>query len=186
MYYSSKVVVDTEPPVTTHAFQAVAKELPPEATEEQRKSQQDLINKIKFLGKVKEISYHFVPDKLELIEQPAKAEVIKLQSLPPEVEEELNMNGDYAQQVRYVSSISNLTAPYDVNHEKNLVHIWQTIEDLTSILSEVTEQIAMAMVEVDGDDRTLGGFKFNPALERLKKLKKKSDAVKEELAKVGL
>lgn len=186
MYYSSKIVVDKEPPVTTHAFQATPKPLPPEATEEQRKQQQELVDKIKYLGKVKELHYHFVPNELELVEQPPKAEVKKLETLPQDVDDALTLDGDYAQQVRYAASLNNLIRPYDVNTERNLVHVWQAIEDITSILTEIGEQVAMATVEVDGDDRMLSTPKLNPALERLKRLKKQSDAVKEELAKVGL
>lgn len=186
MYYSSKIVVDKEPPVTTHAFQAVAKPLPPEATEEQHKQQQELVAKIKYLGSVDEVHYHFVPDELELVDQPPKAEVTKLQTLPSQIEDSLTLNGEYAQQVRYATSLTNLQRPYDVYLERNLVNVWMAIEDITSILSDVAEQVAIATVEVDGDDRTLGTPKFNPALERLKKLKKQSQIVKDELAKVGL
>ena len=186
MYYSSKIVVDTNPPVTTHSFQGWGKTLPPEASSEQVETQRKLEEQIVYLGQVGELYYHSVPDGLELCEQPAKAEVTKLEFLPPEVESELTLNGDYAQQVRYASAITNLKYPYDVFHERNLAHIWMAIEDISSLLCDILEQSVMAIDTVDGSDRSLAIPKVNPAIERLKKLKMQSDAVNQALAKVGL
>ena len=86
MYYSSKVVVDLQPPVTIHSFQPYGKPLAKDASPEHVASQRKLEEQIKFLGVVNGVYYHYVPDELELVEQPEKAEVTKLGILPSEVE----------------------------------------------------------------------------------------------------
>lgn len=185
MYYSSKIVVDDDPPVTTHAFQGRGKPLPVSATAEQLVAARELEEQVVFLGEVGGLQYHFVPDALELCEQPPKAEVTKLESLPPEVESELTLNGDYAQTTRYLEAVRNLKQPYNVYHERNLVHIWSAITDISSILGGILEQSVMAVDAIDGA-RSLEVSKVNSAIERLKKLKMQSDAVNHALAKVGL
>lgn len=177
MYYSSKVVVDLQPPVTTHSFQPYGKPLAEDATSEQVASQRKLEEQIKFLGKVNDVYYHYVPDELELVDQPAKAEVTKLGVLPSEVETELTLNGDYAKQARYSAAIGNLDRPYDIFHERNLVALWTAVADISDIIAQM---LAQSPMEVSGEGSV------NVALETIKRLKSQCDGVKSELSKVGL
>lgn len=177
MYYSSKVVVDLQPPVTTHSFQPYGKPLGQDASPEQVASQRKLEEQIKFLGTVDGLQYYFVPDDLELCDQPEQAEVTKLGVLDAEVEAELALNGDYAKQVRYATALQNCQYVTDAFDERKQVALWQAISDLSDIML----QFASAMpVTLDA------GGKVNVALENLKRLKAQADAARNELAKVGL
>lgn len=177
MYYSSKVVVDLQPPVTTHSFQPYGKPLGQDASPEQVASQRKLEEQIKFLGVVNDVYYHYVPDELELVEQPERAEVTKLGILPPEVEVELALNGEYAKQVRYGSAVTNLERPYSIYHERNLAALWEAVTDISDVMAQMLEQSAMIIPD-NGN--------VNASLETIKRLRKQSNAVKEELSKVGL
>lgn len=177
MYVSSKVVIDLVPPVTTHCFQPYGKPLGEDATEEQVKAQRELEEQIVELGVVDGTYYHFVPDGLELCDQPEKAEVTKIGILPPEVESELVLNGSYATDTRYSHAVKNVLPLTRANEERNLVNLWQAVSDISDILGELFDVSAVAYGE---------GTQVNPALERLKALKKQSDNVKNALSKVGL
>lgn len=174
MYYSSKVVVDLQPPVTTYCFQPHGKPL---ADAEQAAAQRELEQQITFLGVVNDLYYYYVPDDLELVEQPEQAEVTKLGVLDAEVEAELALNGDYAKQVRYATALQNCQYVTDGFDERKQVAQWQAISDLSDIML----QFASAMT-VTLDD----GGKINVALENLKRLKAQADAARNKLAKVGL
>lgn len=177
MYYSSKVVVDLQPPVTTHSFQPYGKPLGQDASPEQVASQRKLEEQIKFLGVVNGVYYHYVPDDLELGEQPEQAEVTKLGVLDPEVEAELTLNGDYAKSVRYAAALANCQYVTDGFDERKQVAQWQAISDLTDVMLQFAEAMPAAL-DSDG--------KLNVALENLKRLKARSDKARSELAKVGL
>lgn len=177
MYYSSKVVVDLQPPVTTHSFQPYGKPLAEDASPEQVDAQRKLEQQIKFLGKVNDTYYHYVPDGLELVDQPAKAEVTKLGVLPSEVETELALNGEYAKQARYKAALLNAIYVQDAYDERKQVAMWQAITDISDVLAQMLEQSAMTISD-DG--------KINTSLETIKRLRKQSNAVKAELSKVGL
>lgn len=177
MYVSSKVVIDLVPPVTTHCFQPYGKPLGKDATEEQVKAQRELEEQVVELGVVDGTYYHFVPDGLELCDQPEKAEVTKIGILPHEVESELILNGSYATDSRYSQAVKNVLPLTRANEERNLVNLWQAISDITDILGELFDASAVTYGE---------GSSVNPALERLKALKKQSDNVKNALSKVGL
>lgn len=177
MYYSSKVVVDLQPPVTTHSFQPYGKPLGQDASPEQVASQRKLEEQIKFLGVVNDVYYHYVPDELELVEQPEKAEVAKLGILPSEVEVELALNGEYAKQARYKAALLNAIYVQDAYDERKQIAMWQAITDISDVLAQMLEQSAMTISD-DG--------KINTSLETIKRLRKQSNAVKEELSKVGL
>lgn len=177
MYFSSKVVVDLTPPVTTHCFQPYGKPLGEDATEEQVKAQRELEEQIVELGVVDDVHYHFVPEGLELCDQPEKAEVTQIDVLLPEVESKLVLNGAYAINSRYIQAAKNILPLTHANEEHNFVNLWQAVSDISDILGELFNASAVAYGE---------GTKINPALERLKALKKQSDDVKTALSKVGL
>ena len=177
MYVSSKVVIDLVPPVTTHCFQPYGKPLGEEANEEQIKAQRELEEQVVELGVIDGTYYHFVPDGLELCDQPEKAEVTKLDSLPPEVESELILNGAYATNSRYSQAVQNVLSLTRANEERNLVNLWQAVSDISDVLAQLLEA-SLVTLSTEGS--------VNPALERLMALKKQSDNVKNALSKVGL
>lgn len=177
MYYSSKVVVDLQPPVTTHSFQPYGKPLGQDASSEQVASQRKLEEQIKFLGVVNDVYYHYVPDELELVEQPEQAEVTKLGILPSEVEVELALNGEYVKQARYKAALQNAIYVQDAYDERKQVAMWQAITDISDVMAQMLEQSAMIIPD-NGN--------VNTSLETIKRLRKQSNAVKEELSKVGL
>lgn len=177
MYYSSKTVTTKVPPIVTHCFQPYGKPLPADAGEEQIKAQRELEAQITFLGVVNDLSYYYVPDDLELREQPEQAEVTKLGVLDPEVEAELALNGDYAKSVRYAATLANCQYVTDGFDERKQVAQWQAISDLTDVMLQFAEAMPAAL-DSDG--------KLNAALENLKRLKARSDKARSELAKVGL
>lgn len=177
MYYSSKVVVKLEPPVTTYSFQAYGASLPDDASSEEREARRELESQIKFLGKIGDIYYHYVPDELELVEQPEQAEVTKLGVLEPDVEAELTLNGEYAKQVRYAAALQNCQYVTDGFDERKQVAQWQAISDLTDVMLMFAEAMPATLEN---------GNKVNAALANLKRLKAQADAARDKLAKVGL
>lgn len=167
MYYSSKVVTDKDPPVTTHRFQGIAKDA----------TKRDLEQEIVELGVVNDIYYYFVPDGLELVDQPPKAEVTKLESLPVEVANELALDGDYANSIRYEAAVENVQYPMNVYEERNLANLWVTVMDINSVLAQLLEQ-SLVTLSRDGS--------MNTSLEMVKRLKAKTDKIASALSKVGL
>lgn len=175
MYYSSKVVIEADTiPVVTHMFQGIGKNLPPEATPEDYENQRKLEEQITFLGQVDNINYHFVPDSLELVEQPKKAEVTKLATLPLDVETKLQLEGEYVQSCRFLTAAEQLSKANSTYYQ--LIQVKQDITDLADILAQLLEAVPT----------TIASAKVNPALETLKRLKKSADSVKDKVSKVGL
>lgn len=177
MYYSSKTITTDVPPIVTHCFQPYGKPLSADATEEQVKAQRELEAQIKFLGTVNDLEYYYVPDDLELVEQPEQAEVTKVGVLDPDVEAELTLNGEYAKQVRYAAALANCQYVTDGFDERKQVAQWQAISDLTDVMLQLAEAMPATLEN---------GNKVNAALANLKRLKAQADAARDKLAKVGL
>lgn len=174
MYYSSKLIVDSDTiPVITHMFQGKGKDLSPEATPEDYENQRKLEEQITFLGQVDGINYHFVPDSLELVEQPKKAEVTKLATLPPNVETKLQLDGDYVQACRLLAAAEQLNKANGTYYQ--LIQVRQDITDLADVLAQILEMSPTTLAQ-----------DVSPALETLKRLKKHADATSAKLSKVGL
>lgn len=177
MYYSSKTITTDVPPIATHCFQPYGKPLSADATEEQVKAQRELEAQIKFLGTVNDLEYYYVPDDLELVDQPEQAEVTKVGVLDPDVEAELTLNGEYAKQVRYAAALANCQYVTDGFDERKQVAQWQAISDLTDVMLQLAEAMPATLEN---------GNKVNAALANLKRLKAQADAARDKLAKVGL
>lgn len=174
MYYSSKLIVDFDTiPVVTHMFQGRGKDLPLEATPEDIENQRKLEEQITFLGQVDGINYHFVPDSLELVEQPKKAEVTKLATLPPEVETKLQLDGDYVKACRLFAAAEQLNRANGTYYQ--LIQVRQDITDLADVLAQMLEATPTTLAQ-----------NISPALATLKRLKKSADATSALISKVGL
>lgn len=174
MYYSSKLIVDSNTiPVVTHMFQGRGKDLPPESSQEDYENQRKLEEQITFLGQVDGINYHFVPDSLELVEQPIKAEVTKLATLPPDVETKLQLDGDYVQACRLLTAAEQLSRANSTYYQ--LIQVRQDITDLADVMAQILEAEPASLTQ-----------KVSPALETLKRLKKNADDTANKISKVGL
>lgn len=176
MYYSSKQVIDLEPPVTTHSFQPVVKIETLDPLSEETKVSTVYSDRIQFLGKIGDTFYHFVPDDQVLAEQPEKAEVTKLETLPEEVKTALTLSGEYTTNLRYGEAVKNVPYSIDAYQERNQVALWQAIFDISTVLAQLLEQTPMA---------TDSGS-VNVALETIKKFKAQSGAINTKLEEVGL
>ena len=65
----------------------------------------------------------------------------------------------------------------DAYDERKQVAMWQAITDISDVMAQMLEQSAMIIPD---------NGKVNASLETIKRLRKQSNAVKEELSKVGL
>ena len=176
MIYSSKKVINPTPPVTTSAFQPIIV-VEEEGEDGIRSSKTQYCDDIVFLGKIDDTYYHYVPDEVVLADQPQEAEVTKLDSLPSEIEQQLITNGDYAVNTRYSDAVQNVLPLGRVNEERNLVNVWQAISDISVILAQLLEQTPMKIAE---------NSTASIALNTIKEFKAKSDALQQQLQKMGL
>ena len=176
MIYSSKQVINPIPPVTTYAFQPIIV-VEEEGEDGIRSSKTQYCEDIVFLGKIDDTYYHYVPDEVVLADQPQEAEVTKLDSLSPEIEQQLITNGNYAVNTRYSDAVQNVLPLGRVNEERNLVNVWQAISDISVILAQLLEQTPMKIDE---------NSNVNIALNTIKKFKAKSDALQQQLQNIGL
>lgn len=176
MYYSSKQVIDLEPPVTTHEFQPVVKIETLDPLSEETKVSTVYSDRIQFLGKIDNTFYHYVPDDQVLAEQPEKAEVTKLDSLPEEVKNTLTLSGDYATNLRYREAVKNVPYSIDAYQERNQVALWQAISDISTVLAQLLEQTPL----------TIDTGSVNAALETIKKFKTQTGSISIKLEEVGL
>lgn len=176
MYYSSKQVIDLEPPVTTHEFQPVVKIETLDPLSEETKVSTVYSDRIQFLGKVDDTFYHYVPDDQVLAEQPEKAEVTKLDSLPEGIKNTLTLSGDYATNLRYGEAVKNVPYSIDAYQERNQVALWQAISDISTVLAQLLEQTPL----------TIDSGSVNTALETIKKFKAQSGSINTKLEEVGL
>lgn len=176
MYYSSKQVIDLEPPVTTHEFQPIVKIETLDPLSEETKVSTVYSDQIRFLGKIDDTFYHYVPDDQILAEQPEKAEVTKLETLPEEIKNTLTLSGDYVTNLRYGEAVKNVPYSIDAYQERNQVALWQAISDISTVLAQLLEQTPLA---IDTGSVSI-------ALETLKKLKAQSGSINTKLEEVGL
>lgn len=176
MYYSSKQVIDLEPPVTTHEFQPIVKIETLDPLSEETKVSTAYSDRIRFLGKIDDTFYHYVPDDQVLAEQPEKAEVTKLETLPEEIKNTLTLSGDYVTNLRYGEAVKNVPYSIDAYQERNQVALWQAISDISTVLAQLLEQTPM----------TINSGSVNIALETIKKFKAQTGSVNTKLEEVGL
>lgn len=176
MYYSSKQVIDLEPPVTTHEFQPVVKIETLDPLSEETKVSTEHSDRIVYLGKIDDTFYHFVPDDQVLADQPEKAEVTKLESLPEEAKNTLTLSGDYVAGLRYSEAAKNVPYPIDAYQERNQVALWQAISDISTVLAQLLEQTPL----------TIDTGPVNIALETIKKFKAQTGSINTKLEEVGL
>ena len=176
MYYSSKQVIDLEPPVTTHEFQPVVKIETLDPLTEEPVVSIEHSDRIVYLGKIGDTFYHYVPDDQVLAEQPEKAEVTKLESLPEETKNTLTLSGDYVTGLRYGEAVKNVPYSIDAYQERNQVAIWQAISDISTILAQLLEQTPL----------TSDTGAVSIALETIEKLKAQTGVTNTKLEEVGL
>lgn len=176
MYYSSKQVIDLEPPVTTHEFQPIVKIETLDPLTEEPVVSTEHSDRIVYLGKIDDTFYHFVPDDQVLADQPEKAEVTKLESLPEETKNALTLSGDYVTGLRYSEALKNVPYSTDAYQERNQVALWQAISDISTVLAQILEQIPL----------TIDTGPVNIALETIKKFKAQTGSVNTKLEEVGL
>lgn len=177
MIYSSKRVEDLNPPVQVYHFQPYIKVEELNLETEQIDTKVEFSRDIKFLGKINNLYYHYVPDNVTLAEQPEQAEVTKLDSVDPDILQQLTSNGEFAVNSRYVNAVQNLLPLDKTYEERNLANIWQAISDISVVLSRLLEMMPMTAAT---DTAT------NNALDTIKAFRAKSDALQQQLQKMGL